>query len=117
MGEQQKPVDQTMSADNESLETWQPPDFSSDMPEKGPTAIGKRAEWYRAKEEVEEEVEVEPEPRPLTADEIEEVRQSAFDDGFAEGKSRVLARVKRRGAFRDLKRGTKRGLVRGMPRD
>ncbi|WP_108649732.1 flagellar assembly protein FliH [Dongshaea marina] len=113
MGEQQKPVDQNMSADDESLETWQPPDFSSEMPEKGPTAIGKRAEWYRAKDEVEEEVEAEPEPRPLTADEIEEIRQSAFDDGFAEGKAQGFSKGEEEGRLQGLKEGHEEGFSQG----
>lgn len=68
----------------ENLDTWSVPDVkpTSDEDDGKTNAFGKSRRWHY---EPPEETEI-AEPVPLTAEEIEKIRQAAFDEGFNHGK-------------------------------
>ena len=57
----------------------------------------------------EEEAEAEEEIKPLTAEEIEQIRQDAYDEGFAQGKEEGFAKGEEEG----LQQGHEQGLEQG----
>ena len=73
-------------------------------------ALGKKSTWrYEAPEEV-EELEV----VPLTAEEIEEIRQAAFDEGFNQGKEQGFAKGYDEGKAKGHQEGTEQGHQEGI---
>ncbi|AGH82056.1 polar flagellar assembly protein, FliH [Psychromonas sp. CNPT3] len=98
-----------MSDNNDEYLQWSLPDLSDDKLDKDidnteTSLFGKPASWYQGSKNT-PEVKVE-EPKPLTIDDIEEIRQSAYDDGFKEGLET--------GTAQGLQEGTEQGLVKGL---
>jgi flagellar assembly protein FliH len=95
---------------------WDLPNVESTLSEeeeKKTNAIGKARTWrYEPPEEPE------PEPTPLTADEIDEIRQAAYDEGFNQGKeegfSKGYEEGKAQGHEEGLKSGHEEGLSSGL---
>ncbi|KPU83604.1 polar flagellar assembly protein, FliH, partial [Psychromonas sp. PRT-SC03] len=89
-----------MTDNNDEYTQWPLPDLDSDESDKNiedseTSLFGKPASWYQGvkkKPEIQEE-----EPKPLTLDDIESIRQLAYEDGFKEG----------------IEAGTEQGLVEG----
>lgn len=72
-----------------SIDTWPLPEVDGVNESDNKTnALGKPRRW---RYEPPEEIEV-IEPSPLTAEEIEEIRQAAFDEGFNQGKEEGFAK-------------------------
>lgn len=70
-----------------AAERWQLPEMDDpDARPKGSNALGYQPDWYNTDEAETESSDVEEEQPPLTLEEIESIRQAAYDDGFAEGK-------------------------------
>lgn len=110
--------------DNDSeFENWVLPDIkkpvASEPQEK--TLFGKPADWYHSEKQVTEEPPAEEAPQPLTLDDIEMIRQSAYDDGFQEGKDAGFtqgleegrADGKQQGLQQGIEEGTQQGLGEG----
>lgn len=78
------------SEEVDNLDTWSLPDVkaTSDEDDGKTNAFGKPRSW---RYEPPEETEI-AEPVPLTAEEIEEIRQAAFDEGFNHGKEEGFAK-------------------------
>ena len=78
------------SEEVDNLDTWSLPDVkaTSDEDDGKTNAFGKSRSW---RYEPPEETEI-IEPVPLTAEEIEEIRQVAFDEGFNHGKEEGFAK-------------------------
>jgi flagellar assembly protein FliH len=78
------------SEEADNLDTWSIPDVKvNTVEDDGKTnALGKSRRWHY---EPPEETEI-IEPVPLTAEEIEEIRQAAFDEGFSQGKEEGFAK-------------------------
>lgn len=55
----------------------------------------------------------EPEFKPLTADDMEQIRQAAYDEGFAEGKEEGFGKGYHEGREQGLQDGTAQGLAEG----
>lgn len=95
---------------------WHVPDVTpvlSKKQEEQTNAVGKKRHWvYEAPEEVEEE------PVPLTAQEIEEIRQSAFEEGFNQGKEEGFSKGydegKAQGHEEGLTKGHEEGIEKGL---
>lgn len=69
-------------------------------------ALGYAPDWYRDDQQPEpESQEQEPEPQPLTLEEIEAIRQSAYEDGFNEGRRPVLPKGLEDGKLEGLQQG------------
>lgn len=85
-------VEQTLTAEEESKTN----------------AIGKPRQWrYEPPEEPE------PEPVPLTAEEIDEIRQAAYDEGFSQGKEEGFAKGYEEGKAQGHEEGLKLGQEEG----
>lgn len=85
-----EPLEKTYIPAEEAKEAnkWEWPDVDEpEQPLKGSNALGYAPDWYREEGLPTESSDVaEEEPQPLTLEEIESIRQAAYEDGFAEGK-------------------------------
>ena len=100
----------------EDSSVWQLPNVEkeSSAEERAQTnALGKPRGWR-----YEPPPEPEPEPVPLTAEEIEDIRQAAYDEGFSEGKEEGFAKGyeegKAQGHEAGLASGQEQGLSEGL---
>lgn len=106
-----------MTKDKDEFQNWSIPEFSAEEVEElqENSLFGKPAAWYNNKnKEVEEQEEVEEQPKPLTLDDIEAIRQSAYEDGFNEGKEAGYAKGVETGKLDGLAEGHKEGLAQGL---
>lgn len=85
----------------------------SEEEEKKTNAIGKPRAWRYEPPEAPE-----PEPVPLTAEEIDEIRQAAYDEGFNQGKEEGFSKGydegKAQGHEEGLKSGHEEGVSTGL---
>jgi flagellar assembly protein FliH len=101
-------------ADEEQAQPWDFPfvEDSSVKPQSSTNAYNKRSDWkYEPPEEVEEIL-------PPTAQEIEEIRAAAFQEGYKEGHHQGLAEGleegRKTGYDEGLETGSKEGLEQGL---
>lgn len=105
----QQPED---GSDEQTAQTWQWPEMEPPRSEAQSNALGYPPDWYRRPEP--EAVEPEEEPQqPLTLEEIEAVRQAAYEDGFAEGREAGLAKGLDEGKLLGLQQGHEAGFEQG----
>ena len=107
-----KAEDTLISEEQESLDLWALPSIDvekSDEDDKT-NALGKKSTW---RYEPPEETEVE-EVTPLTAEEIEDIRQAAFDEGFNQGKDDGFAKGHEEGKISGHEEGLKLGHDEGI---
>ncbi|PKI14754.1 flagellar assembly protein FliH [Colwellia sp. 12G3] len=71
-------------------------------------ALGKKNNWVYEPPEPEE-----VEPQPLTAQDIEEIRQAASDEGFGQGKEEGFAKGYEEGKAKGLEEGLAQGITEG----
>lgn len=102
---------------------WEWPDVGEpDNVLKNSNALGYAPDWYREEERPTESSDVvEEEQQPLTLEEIESIRQTAYEDGFAEGKEAGfqagyadgMAQGETAGHAEGLEKGREEGLALG----
>jgi len=102
--------------DNDNkFENWVLPDIeasvSNEPQEK--TLFGKPADWYHSDKSATEELPAEEAPQPLTLDDIEMIRQSAYEDGFQEGKDAGFTQGLEEGRADGLQQGLQQGIAEG----
>lgn len=108
--------DQHQDKKSAQVDTWSVPNVQSDREEvQGQTnALGKSRNW---RYEPPEESNV-AEPVPLTAQDIEDIRQAAFDEGFSQGKADGFAKGfeegKVSGHEAGLSTGHEEGVAQGL---
>ena len=108
--------DQHQDKKSAQVDTWSVPNVQSDIEEvQGQTnALGKSRNW---RYEPPEESNV-AEPVPLTAQDIEDIRQAAFDEGFSQGKADGFAKGfeegKVSGHEEGLSTGHEEGVAQGL---
>ncbi|GLX77621.1 flagellar assembly protein FliH [Thalassotalea insulae] len=102
-------------AEQDELDVWSLPSVEQEIDESdvATNALGKKPTWrYEPPEEVEEEI------VPLTADEIEQIRQAAYDEGFNQGKEEGFAtgfdEGKKSGHEEGVKLGHQEGVEAGL---
>lgn len=96
---------------SDELDIWSLPNVQNKPnaeQEKHTNAFGKKSNWRY--EPPEEEI---TEPEPLTAEEIEEIRQAAHDEGFSQGKEEGFAKGYEEGKAQGIKEGTVQGVEEG----
>lgn len=103
--------------DNElDFENWPIPELeqsaTSEIEET--TLFGKPATWYTSEQTESEEKPTEKEPQPLTLEDIEAIRQLAYEDGFQEGKETGFAQGLDEGKSEGLQNGLQEGLEQGL---
>lgn len=112
---QPTPQEPREPSEGEGFTTWDWPMMETAAQEPDSNALGYSAGWYQSEQApVEPETEVEPEQQPLTLEEIEAVRQAAYEDGFAEGKEAGLAQGLEEGRLQGLQEGHTEGLAQGQ---
>lgn len=91
------------------VQPWQTPDLSQALHDKGgrTNALNKTAPQAR-KEQTEQTEELVV--KPLTADDIEQIRQAAYEEGHAEGKEEGFSK----GYAEGREQGTEDGLAQGQ---
>lgn len=101
--------------DDESLDVWSLPSVEVEVDESLLTtnAMGKKPTWrYEPPEEVQEEL------KPLTAEEIEEIRQAAYEEGMNQGKEEGFAtgfdEGKKAGYEEGISQGHQEGIKTGL---
>ena len=99
---------------DDDLNLWHIPDVQKEDLDDGKTnALGLKNNWKYEPPEPEQE-----EPAPLTAQDIEDIRQAAFDEGFSEGKEEGFAKGyeegKAKGHEQGLSEGTEEGISQGL---
>lgn len=112
-----KPVNTDPKSDHsdEMIQPWEWPLMDSELPSDDTTnALGYQANWYQKQEEVPAVEEVEPEQQPLTLEEIEAVRQAAYEDGFNEGREAGFANGLEEGRLQGLQEGHEQGSAQGQ---
>lgn len=75
----------------EALERWCFPDYSDALPHQHDNALNYEPQWQPPEPELNHESEADS-PPPLTAADLDEIHQSAYDDGFAEGEKPVMTK-------------------------
>lgn len=96
---------------SEEIDVWPLPNVQADVNKKQENqtnAFGKKRTWHY--EPPEEEV---IEPEPLTAQEIEEIRQAAHDEGFSQGKEEGFAKGYEEGKAQGIEEGKVQGVEEG----
>ncbi|PKH88733.1 flagellar assembly protein FliH [Colwellia sp. Bg11-28] len=106
-----KPPIRIIKASDEATDVWSLPDVQNEpsAQEKEKTnALGKRSNWVYEPPEPEE-----AEPQPLTAQDIEEIRQAASEEGFSQGKEEGFAKGYEEGKVKGLEEGKVQGIDEG----
>lgn len=110
-----KQVKKNITNQDEESTLWKIPAVDDpNFDEEETNAIGKKVKWrYEPPEEIEAEEQV-----PLTAKEIEDIRQAAYDEGFNQGKEEGFAKGyeegKAQGHEEGLKKGAEQGIAEGL---
>lgn len=92
-------------------DVWPLPDIQekSNVKEQNKTnAFGKKSNWVYEPPEPEEE-----EPQPLTAQEIEDIRQAASEEGFNQGKEEGFTKGYEEGKSQGIEAGKLQGIEEG----
>lgn len=112
---QPTPQEQHEQPAGEAFTAWDWPMMETAAQAPESNALGYAAGWYQSEQApVEPEAEAEPEQQPLTLEEIEAVRQAAYEDGFAEGREAGLAQGLEEGRLQGLQEGHTEGLAQGQ---
>ncbi|MEY8199056.1 MAG: flagellar assembly protein FliH [Colwellia sp.] len=100
-----------IKASEEATDVWSLPNVQnqpSAQDKEKTNALGKKTNWVYEPPEPEE-----VEPEPLTAQEIEEIRQAASDEGFGQGKEEGFAQGYEEGKAKGLEEGQAQGIEEG----
>lgn len=97
------------------FQEWVLPEFEENTATQNMESdlFGRTANWYHSDPEdiAEEMLE---QPKPLTLDDIESIRASAYEDGFAEGKETGFQQGVEEGKLIGLAEGHQEGLTQGL---
>lgn len=100
-----------IKASEEATDVWSLPNVQNEpsVQDKEKTnALGKKSNWVYEPPEPEA-----AEPQPLTAQEIEEIRQAASEEGFGQGKEEGYAKGYEEGKAKGLEEGQAQGIEEG----
>ncbi|RKF19482.1 flagellar assembly protein FliH [Alginatibacterium sediminis] len=94
---------------------WDLPEFDDNLDSEAAAqtnALNMRADWFEKEDETLEPEE--PEYVPMTIEELEALRQSAYDDGFAEGREAGIEKGQQEGHALGLEQGQQQGYEEGQ---
>ncbi len=105
-----------MEDNNDDVKNWPLPELGKSAEDiaQEVSLFGKPATWYNQKNKEVEQEDVEEQPQPLTIDDIEAIRQSAYDDGFNEGKEAGHTKGLEEGRLEGIASGHQEGLIQGL---
>jgi len=99
--------------DEDELSTWALPQVEQAdnvVDDEATNAFGLKSTWRYEPPESEQEIE----PQPLTAEEIEEIRKAAYDEGFNQGKEEGFAKGYEEGKVSGHQEGKTQGHEEGI---
>ncbi len=102
-----------MINDEDDFNAWNIPDLKDDSQgtKQVSSLLGNPAKWYtQDKKQSSPKKEAK---KALTLDDVEEIRQSAYDDGFNEGNEAGFAQGLEKGTLEGIKQGTEQGFSTG----
>jgi flagellar assembly protein FliH len=105
------PVRIIKATQEDSTDLWDLPNVQSQpsaQDSNKTNAFGKKSNWVYEPPEP-----VEPEPQPLTAQEIEDIRQAASEEGFSQGKEEGFSQGYEEGKAKGLEEGKLQGIEEG----
>lgn len=105
------PVRIIKASQQDTPDVWSLPNVQekpSEQESNKTNALGKKSHWVYEPPEPEE-----AEPQPLTAQEIEEIRQAASEEGFSQGKEEGFAKGYEEGKAKGLEEGKLQGIEEG----
>lgn len=105
---------QTVENNFDEATKWEYPDVGHSFDHSVESnALGYEADWYKHPELPTASEDVEEEQTPLTLEEIEAIRQSAYEDGFQEGKEAGFVAGLEEGRQKGEQEGFDTGLEKG----
>jgi len=107
------PVSSPRDTDNSEIEDWYLPEFEETVSEDT-NALGMKTDWFEERRIAIAEEEEYIEPQPLTAEDIETIRQAAYDDGYNEGKNQGYIDGLEAGNAEGLAKGEEEGKLQGL---
>lgn len=109
------PSSQAQEQEADQAHNWALPEFESEQIDtERLNAIGKKASWLDAPTQAGEEDEAEEELKPLTIEDLEAMREMAYEEGLAEGKKDGLEQGLEEGRLKGLEEGHQQGLSQGL---
>lgn len=105
------PIRIIKASQEDTTDVWSLPNVQNkpNAKDDGKTnALGKKSNWVYEPPEPEE-----AEPQPLTAQEIEDIRQAASEEGFSQGKEEGFAKGYEEGKATGLEEGKEQGIESG----
>jgi flagellar assembly protein FliH len=106
-----KPTRIITATEGDDLDVWSLPNVQTELTtedQSSTNALGKKDNWRY--EPPEDDIIV---PEPLTAEDIEEIRQAAHEEGFSEGKEEGFSTGYEEGKAQGLTDGKAQGLIEG----
>lgn len=114
-------LDDLSSEEMEMVKNWYLPEVENDGPKPNKTtAMGRSVDWYYGRKQREQEaIDNEPEEvKPLTLEEIEAIRESAYQEGLLqgneEGYEKGHAKGLEKGYADGLEKGKEEGIATGL---
>ncbi|MFM2482635.1 flagellar assembly protein FliH [Celerinatantimonas sp. YJH-8] len=114
MTEYIRPEDIEHLTNRDDIEPLDLPDFGPRRVEPKENAFNRQSTWYQDGEPVVDSVEEPEEIKPLTIEDIEEIRQAAYEEGFAEGQAAGHQQGLEAGRLEGLAQGHKEGTAQGL---
>lgn len=100
-------------SDDHQIEDWYLPEFeNTQAAELNTNALGMKHDWYEGKR-ADEPVE-DVEPQPMTAEELDAIRQAAYEDGYNEGKEQGYQDGLASGTAEGMSQGESAGQAQGL---
>ena len=104
-----------LSDEERAFAAWNWPLMETPKSSEESNVLGYAPNWYEESQGAEEEeLPPEPEQQPLTLEEIEAIRQAAYEDGFAEGREAGFNQGQEEGKLAGLQQGHAIGLEQGQ---
>lgn len=113
-----KKVKEQLSEEEMDLVNWNLPDVEDEIIDNSgkTTAFGKPIDWYYDKRQRELAPDEEPEEElaPLTAEEMEEIRQAAYEEGILQGHNEGFEKGQVEGLEKGFVEGVEKGKAEGF---
>ncbi|NQZ38958.1 MAG: flagellar assembly protein FliH [Moritella sp.] len=106
-------IPQIKASDEHQIEDWYLPEFENTQAAVLNTnALGMKHDWYEGKRTDEPAEEIDP--QPMTAEELDAIRQAAYEDGYNEGKEQGYQDGLASGTTEGLSQGEAQGQEQGL---
>lgn len=100
-------------SEEHQIEDWYLPEFeNTQAAQLNTNALGMKHDWYEGKPNAVQVEEIEP--QPMTAEELDEIRQAAYDDGYNEGKEQGYQEGLASGTSEGFSQGETDGHAQGL---